>query len=63
MLGGFDSQKTNLLRGGAIMKSCKIWKVLTFSIGLALFAALFLPSIPLAMDKPGGFPNRPITIP
>ena len=44
------------------MKECKIWKILTFSIGLALVAALFLPSLSAAMDKPGGFPNRPITI-
>lgn len=44
------------------MKKSKIWKVLTFFIGLALVAALSLPSISLAMDKPGGFPDRPITI-
>jgi tripartite-type tricarboxylate transporter receptor subunit TctC len=62
MLGGFDSQKTNLLRGGTIMKKSNVWKVLTFSVGLALVCSLFLPSISLAMDKPGGFPSRPITI-
>ena len=44
------------------MKTCKIWKVLTFSMGLVLVVALSLPSISLAMDKPGGFPDRPITI-
>jgi tripartite-type tricarboxylate transporter receptor subunit TctC len=62
MLGGFDSEKTNLLQGGIIMKKCKMCKVLTFSIVLTLVAVLFLPSLSRAMDKPGGFPNRPITI-
>ena len=44
------------------MRKYGIWKVLSFVIGLALVMGLFLPSILQAMDKPGGFPNRPITM-
>jgi len=44
------------------MERCKVWKVLSFAIGVALVVGLILPSALQAMEKPGGFPDRPITI-
>ncbi len=44
------------------MKKFKIWKTLSIAVGLALVAAGFVPSTLQAMEKPGGFPDRPITI-
>ncbi len=44
------------------MRTYKIWKALSFSLGFALIAGILFPSVSHAMDKPGGFPNRPITI-
>ena len=44
------------------MRKCKFSKGLSFVIGLALIVGLFLPSIVQAMEKPGGFPSRPLTM-
>ncbi len=44
------------------MRKCKFWNGLSFAIGLAMIVGLFLPSIVQAIEKPGGFPDRPLTI-
>ena len=44
------------------MRKCKFSKGLSFVIGLALIVGLSLPSIVQAMEKPGGFPSRPLTM-
>ncbi len=44
------------------MRKCRFSKGLSFAIGLALIVGIFLPAIVQAMDKPGGFPSRPLTM-
>jgi len=44
------------------MRKCKVSKGLSFAIGLALIVGIFLPAIVQAMEKPGGFPSRPLTM-
>jgi len=44
------------------MRKCKVSKGLSFAIGLALILGIFLPAIVQAMEKPGGFPSRPLTM-
>jgi tripartite-type tricarboxylate transporter receptor subunit TctC len=44
------------------MKKFKLWNVLLFAIVLALVTSFFSPSILQAMEKPKGFPSRPLTM-
>lgn len=44
------------------MRKGKIRNVLSLAIGIALVAAVFSPSILYALEKPKGFPDRPMTI-
>jgi tripartite-type tricarboxylate transporter receptor subunit TctC len=54
--------KTNHFTGGVIMRKSKVRRVLSLAIGIALVAVLFFPSILCALEKPKGFPSRPLTI-
>ena len=44
------------------MKKRKVWKGFSLSIGMALAITVMFTGILHAMEKPDGFPNRPITI-
>jgi tripartite-type tricarboxylate transporter receptor subunit TctC len=44
------------------MTKCKVWQVLSLAIGFALVTAVVSPSLLQAMEKPEGFPDRPVTI-
>ncbi len=44
------------------MKKSKVRNVLSLAIGIVLVAAVFFPSILCALEKPKGFPDRPLTI-
>jgi tripartite-type tricarboxylate transporter receptor subunit TctC len=44
------------------MRKFKFWNALLFAIVLALVVGFFIPAILQAMEKPDGFPSRPLTM-
>ena len=48
-----------ILKGGASMEKNTFWRI---ALVLTLVAVFALPATPFAMEKPNGFPNRPMTM-